>query len=299
MKVNVIGGGAAGLLTAAYSRIAGFDVTLITRTAGQAERILERGVVLERDGVYEEVTGIHSVPVNVPSDADVTIAAVKQFHLEPVLEEIADSGFKGPVFFLMNGMGHLEKASEKLTGPSIYGCVMTHGALRGEPHSVRHTGTGMLKAGPAGGEASPAADAFCRGLTGAGLNAALTHSIEQDMIDKLVVNAVINPLTAIYQVSNGSLCDNGELEGNARQLYAEVAGVLKGAPGWEFVEEVILGTSENHSSMCMDLMKGRLTEADAITGYVLKKAGENGTPVPVTEFVHRSVKGLERRGLRL
>ncbi|PYZ97915.1 2-dehydropantoate 2-reductase [Alteribacter lacisalsi] len=297
MKVHIIGGGAAGLLAAAYAQSAGMDVGIITRTEKQALMLQEEGLSVQHgQEVRKHHVRAESFETASLAGADITIVAVKQFSLSPVLEKLSSMEADGPVLFLMNGMGHLEKGADALPASPLYSGVMTHGAFRVDPVTVRHTGQGILKAGAAGdGYIDEAVYELCTRLDSAGLRCETTGSIADMMAEKLTVNAVINPLTAIYQVENGALCDGGFFEINARELHAEVKSVLPNAAEWDQVEEVIRGTAENYSSMCMDLRKGRPTEVDAITGYVLNAARQKGVKVPLTGFVHHSVKGLERR----
>ena len=54
------------------------------------------------------------------------------------------------------------------------------------------------------------------------------------------------------------------------------------------------GTSENRSSMCVDLLNKRRTEIDFINGAVIRLGRTYGIPTPVNKALVAVVKGLER-----
>jgi 2-dehydropantoate 2-reductase len=49
--------------------------------------------------------------------------------------------------------------------------------------------------------------------------------------------------------------------------------------------------------MQRDIEFGRRTEVDSILGYLIILAEEQGEKVPLTEFIYRSIKGLEEDNL--
>ncbi len=63
---------------------------------------------------------------------------------------------------------------------------------------------------------------------------------------------------------------------------------------WEQVRSVCGQTKENRSSMLVDVIEGRQTEADAIIGYLLKEARLQGLDAVHLEFLYGGIKALER-----
>ncbi len=69
---------------------------------------------------------------------------------------------------------------------------------------------------------------------------------ERILVDKLVVNAVINPLTALLQVKNGALLETAPYRDMMRQLFDEVQNVLPledANRAWERVVRICQKTS--------------------------------------------------------
>lgn len=116
---------------------------------------------------------------------------------------------------------------------------------------------------------------------------------------KLAVNAVINPLTALLEVENGRLVDLEASRELARSLASEFLAVAtaKGlALPWSpeslhlAAEDVARATAPNKSSMLADILRGTPTEIEAINGRVVDEASRLGVPVPT----HKSMLTLVR-----
>ena len=111
-------------------------------------------------------------------------------------------------------------------------------------------------------------------------HAAWSEHIQERQWIKLVVNAVINPLSAVYNQQNGVLLqhqdDIAELCLELQPLLLQ-QGLTKTANEWrELVLQVVDRTAQNYSSMQQDLANRRRTEIDYITGYLLQQAERSG-----------------------
>jgi 2-dehydropantoate 2-reductase len=107
----------------------------------------------------------------------------------------------------------------------------------------------------------------------------------QLQIEKLVVNAMINPLTVIFNRRNGELFTNSKILALMRLLLQEAGNVIRSLPELyddlatsqrfskarleSIVLDVAQKTSKNTSSMLQDVKAGRQTEIDYINGYVV------------------------------
>jgi 2-dehydropantoate 2-reductase len=56
---------------------------------------------------------------------------------------------------------------------------------------------------------------------------------------------------------------------------------------------VIGATADNRSSMLQDVLAGRPTEIDYITGHLLRVAQRHGIAVPQNEAIYRSIVNLQ------
>ncbi|MOA32778.1 putative 2-dehydropantoate 2-reductase [compost metagenome] len=118
---------------------------------------------------------------------------------------------------------------------------------------------------------------------------------------KLLINAVLNPLTALFDVKNGELPAHPTRMALMRALYEETALILKGAgmqlesDGWAQIIEVCERTSGNVSSMLSDVRAGRKTEIGAINGAVVRLAEQQQLKAPCNRAVMELVDALSKR----
>jgi 2-dehydropantoate 2-reductase len=174
--------------------------------------------------------------------------------------------------------------------------------MRPEPGVVECTGVGEVVLGPRDGGESPTAERVFAAFDAAGVVTELATDMPHRLWEKLAVNAGINPVTALARVENGALVD-GPANDLAVEAAREVAAVAR-AGGIDLtddeataaVERVAAATAANTSSMHQDVLAGRRTEVDAISGYVVDRADR---PVPATATMTRLLRAWERaRGLR-
>ena len=113
---------------------------------------------------------------------------------------------------------------------------------------------------------------------------------------KLVINAAINPLTALLRIPNGELLSRP----NARKMMASLARETAEVATAEHVhlpfsnpvnaaEDVARKTATNHSSMFQDVRRGAPTEIDAICGAVTRRAEFHGIAAPYNRACWRLV----------
>lgn len=134
-------------------------------------------------------------------------------------------------------------------------------------------------------------------LRAAGFDARIDPDIGEARMRKLIVNACINPLTALHRVPNGRVCEPPLVE-DLRALALEAATVLSAEElemsdeeAVELVMGVARATAPNRSSMLQDVEAGRQTEMEFITGALLGMAAFHGIAAPTHEVLYRHLRG--------
>jgi 2-dehydropantoate 2-reductase len=294
MKIGIIGAGSIGLLFAA-NLAKHFEVSLYTRTAGQATQINQNGILVLKGSERSVVTLGNALPFSEWSGAEeLTIVTVKQYQLPAIIETINSFPPTGSLLFLQNGMGHLNML-QRLTTKNIFVGSVEHGALRENLHTVRHNGAGNTNVAVFNGD-STILKKFLTSIP-EDFPFSLQDNYYRMLLKKLIVNAVINPLTAILGVKNGCLVENTFYLQTVSTLFAEIASILKLDSNERYLElviEVCHKTAENRSSMLKDIEAGRLTEVDAILGYLLQEAKERQMPAPIITSLYYLIKGKEQ-----
>jgi len=291
MKIAVIGPGAIGCLLAARMKRAGLAVTLVDHRPDRASRLGDRGIELEEGG--ERQTVLIPVVSSVPANISLQIVAVKS-HSTGDLSLNSDT----PILSVQNGLGNIETLADAYGSDRILCGVTSEAAtLEAEGH-VRHAASGETLIGSwTTCDPGPALEVMQK----AGFIAETTESPGQALWRKVIVNAGINPLTAMVNVPNGRLLEVQEMRALLRSVVVEAVKVAA-TEGYrfetslvEYTEEVCRQTASNISSMLQDVRAGRQTEIEAISGEILRRADAASLPCPRTRVVYQLIKGLEQR----
>ena len=306
------------------------------REEGEAIDINKHGISEKRKGfqtelaipfekmdpqVWEGYEKIHNLMVAVKGPS--TVAAISS-----VAPRLTSSS---TIVLLQNGMGIMEEINTHVfpnveSRPQYMLGVITHGIHSTGAFKAVHAGFGTIALGVVprtpveqqqssnedskGPFMSNSARYMLRTLTRTPVLGALgfppVGMIEIQM-EKLALNAVINPLTAIYDCTNGELMYNLEITSLMRLLLAEISLVIRSLPEMKHVpnlehrfsserlEYAALGlmtkTAENESSMLQDVRKARPTEVDYINGYFVRRGEDLGIRCIVNFTVMQMVKG--------
>ena len=265
-----------GLLFAAYLRESGREVALLDYRR-------ERADSLNRSGIF--ISGVRGerqvkVPVHLPQERlqppDLVMVWVKSYRTKEALEMFRST--LGPatlVFTAQNGLGNVEAISSVAFPENVLAGTTTMGANIIGPGRVHHAAEGETLIGEPAGGITERVERICRVLTEASLPARPVEDIRRAIWEKLVVNAAINPLTALLRVRNGELLRRPAALRLMAGMVREVVEVARGqgveldeVSCFERVQRVAQATSANRSSMLQDVEAGRRTEIDAINGLV-------------------------------
>lgn len=313
MRIAVIGSGALGMLWGARLFQTGNKVVLFTRTEKQQR-------ILQRQGLI--YTTLHKETQKIPLEAkwiekyspkalfDIVFVTVKQHHLSRVIPAIQQiSHHESQILFWQNGLGHDEQIARLHDRPWTYAAVTTEGAWKKGPNEVQHTGQGETWVGRFPDQAVQPHSSLLLLLENVkkecDLSIRYDSHILQRIWEKLAVNCVINPLTAIFNMKNGELL-SGEYDGQMEGLLCETMEVAR-HQGIQFdfaemmkrIRQVCQKTANNYSSMLQDIQKGARTEIDFINGIVVKLGLECQIPTPLSEQMVRLIHEKEKSFIML
>ena len=272
--------------------------------AGRVVEVITNDIA-NREGAFGvEVIGS---PTNLDQEhktIDNLIVATKTLHTTAALQSIRRRlGPSSTILFAQNGMGTIEEVSAKVfpdvhLRPRFLSCVNNHGIYTHGPFSCVHAGLGTVTISAVEGGRDIFGDQpsyLAQQVVGAPLLAARAVSSEELMLlqfDKLVVNAMINPLTVIFDRKNGDLFSSRPIARLMSLLLPEVGHVIRSLPELQNLSsvserfstsglhDVVLNvaqmTAMNTSSMLQDVRAGRTTEIDYINGYIVRRGLELG-----------------------
>lgn len=295
-----------GLLFAGRMAMARVPVVLIDHRPDRAARLNRNGLRLITE------TGGHrlSVPVALPQTLDQS-PELWLFCVKANATESAANWVRrcvpptGVLLTLQNGLGNGERLAE-LFGPErvLVGTTSEGATLLGEG-VVRHAGTGITRLGPMLPERIDTARAVAEQLQAAGFRVEVTPDWRRAVWAKAIVNAGINPLTALLEVPNGRLLEAEASRWLLHQIAREAVRVAR-AIGVSLEEETMIqeveavcqATAKNRSSMLQDVERGRKTELEAVNGRILEAARKAAVSVPTLEAVTRLMEAKERLKVR-
>jgi 2-dehydropantoate 2-reductase len=292
MRIGIIGGGSIGLLFSYYLGER-YDVTLYTRTLDQAEAIRQNGLQLIGNGQIHKSEVKTNTIENWNGNEDITFIAVKQYHLSTLIEFLLERQIGKTIFiFLQNGMGHL-KLLQLLNEETIYVSTVEHGAYKINPFTIEHNGIGQTKlAIYKGVKTIPDSLFFIPEFP-----IVFESDYYEMLIRKLVINAIINPLTAVLRVPNGEIIQNEHYLRVAQNYFSEITSILQLTNEENYfrqVLEVCQRTSNNRSSMLKDIEQRSQTEVDSIIGFILEEAEKKKIKAPISQMLYDFIKGSER-----
>lgn len=295
MHVLVFGGGAIGsLIGGLLSR--DHDVTIVTRTA-HVEAINRNG--LRITGLTTYVA--HPMATTQVPDGDVDIAFVttKAYDTDVAVDALRPFWRQSVFVTLQNGLGNAQRIAAK--AERVAAGTTTHGVTLYAPGEIIHAGAGDTTLGPVKGVGADDVLRIADMLTSAGIRTVTVDDVARELWIKAVVNAAINPLTAILRVPNGELVEHDDLKAVLEKLAREGAVAAKAAgvdldPGALAARaaDVARRTADNRSSMLQDIERGRRTEIEAITGEILRAAQAKGLDLPYNRKAYALVRGVER-----
>ena len=218
-------------------------------------------------------------------DCDMALVLVKSTQTAVAAERIATClAPHGRILTLQNGLGNWEILAERFGSDRVAAGSTSLGATMLGPGRIRHAGLGPTYL-PLGWEI------LADWLRQAGLETHLTAEMAPVLWGKLVINAAINPLTALLGQPNGYLAENPlarELMGRAGEEAAAVATAVGVRLPYPDVRGRLLAvaqaTAANHSSMLQDVQRGAPTEIEAITGQVVKFGRQHHLPTPINDL---------------
>ncbi|KAF2214237.1 hypothetical protein CERZMDRAFT_37464 [Cercospora zeae-maydis SCOH1-5] len=129
----------------------------------------------------------------------------------------------------------------------------------------------------------------------------------QLQLEKLAVNSILNPLTALIDNCNGHILYNFAFTRTMRLMLAETSLVIRSLPelrgipnvpnrfSAERLETLVVSvahkTRKNISSMLADVRRGAQTEIEYINGYIVKRGEEMGIKAVVNYSIMQIVIG--------
>jgi 2-dehydropantoate 2-reductase len=294
MEIIVLGAGAIGSLYGA-KLAATNDVTLIGRPEHVAAinahglRIegLESQIVRVRAATAIDKLGENALVLLTTKVPDSAAAAAS---LAPLVR--GDT----TILSLQNGLGSEDIVRGALDGLGVVLRGFTQfGGVFKEPGVIEFLVRGYTVI-----EQHDRSAEIARVLSAANLDCRVSPDIRRDVWYKLIVNCVVNPITAIMGCEVGGIANPQLLP--LKRLVIEECLAVAAAQGitfdCDFVREIddFFRPSHNLSSTQQDLRRGRQTEIDYLNAAVVSLGRQHNLACPVNAALTAIIKAMEAKG---
>ena len=275
-NILIVGTGALATLFAARLSQAGNQIAMLGTWKAGLDALRKEGArLVDIDGVEHHIEVQATDDPRTCSGIKHVLVLVKAWQTERVAVQLKEClAENGLVLTLQNGLGNRETLAQSLELRRVALGATTAGATLLGPGLVRTGGEGIISI-----ERHQALGPIEEALKSAKFNVNVVEDAQSLIWGKLVINAAINPLTALLRVPNGKLLESPSAREMMGALASETAQVAKAkkiqlpfSDPIAAAEEVAGKTAANHSSMLQDVLRGAPTEIDAICGAVVKAA---------------------------
>jgi 2-dehydropantoate 2-reductase len=290
MQIIVLGAGAIGSLYGSKLAAAN-DVILLARP--------EHAQAINTSSLRVEGLESHAITVRAVTQVQtmepnaLVLVTTKVTDTGAVLKPIAPLVRDDTTIVLLQNGLNIEEIAQRTLGNRavVLRAVTQFGAIFTAPGAIQFLARGHTVI-----EQHERSDEIARVFTAAGLDCRVSPDIRHDVWYKLIVNCVVNPITAILGCEVGGIA-NPELDPLKELIIAECLAVAA-AEGFEFKVDFnreisdFFRPSHNRSSMLQDLRRGRTTEIDYLNGAVAELAQRHGIPCPMNSALTTIIKAM-------
>ncbi|MBI5068107.1 MAG: 2-dehydropantoate 2-reductase [Deltaproteobacteria bacterium] len=309
MRILVLGAGALGGLFGARLAEAGQDVTLLEVNVARARLLAEEGLFLseadkgERQVRLKVVTSCEGM-----EPVDLLFVAVKSYQTEDAVRAgLPAMGPRTWILSTQNGIGNVERIRKVAPRARVLTGITYHSIQHTGPNRMRYrTGVKPIQMSPAGLPIDDEVRAIGAMFNAAGLKCEVVERVDDVVWQKLVHNAVVNPVSALTGMSCSELLEDEDMQTLMRGLCLEIAGVMqaRGTPLEDPQDPYVpivrsqKALAKNRPSMWQDLVRGFRTEIDAMNGGVVDEAERLGMKAPLNWAIVQLIHSRERQARR-
>ncbi len=329
-NVLIVGAGAIGGTIGAILHGANIDVCCVNRKSDHFKAIKENGLLIEG---YDKpfIIPIKSSLKELDKHFKHILVVVKNLDLENVMKDINTViSSESLVYGMQNGFGNTDIMAKYIPREQIVAGVVGWGASKLKPGKIKITSkTGEFVLGFEDGK-NIEDQRIVKMKTYLDLwrPTIISSNIVGYRWSKLLVNSVITPLSALFDLRIGELMQHhilSEIMGDIKRegiLIAQAHKIVlekidginirsffyKPKPYDSLFTRIKFGALSRivklisirrhgkiKSSLLWDLKAGRKTEIEFINGYIVRKAKEIGLEVPLNSFLVKAIHEIENK----
>ncbi|MFJ8063196.1 ketopantoate reductase family protein [Psychrobacillus sp. NPDC096426] len=299
MKIGVMGSGAVGSFFGSFFSEAGHDVTYIARGAHLTE-MNKNGLTIIKENEKIVIQQAFSENVEDLADCELILFCVKSGDTKEVAERlnevIQESAY---VMTLQNGVSNEETLVELFGKERVLSAAVYVQAEVESPGVIQQSGRYKLVIGSLSEDGQEVEKRFSELFKGAEIPTDISKQILLRKWKKYLWNLIFNPLSAATDRSVGQILDDPYLRQIAWMIGLESIemAILSGYPLNEKDVQIAFQNAEfartHTTSMLQDIRKGKVSEAEELVGYLVKKADGHGKSINTLKTVYLLLKSKE------
>lgn len=312
MNILILGAGGIGGYLGVRLALAGERVTFLVRPQRLA-MLRDHGLRLtspKGDAWLREVDAVDSLAGR-HAHHDVAIIACKAWDLAAAIDAVRPAVDAGAMVLpVVNGVRHYDTlatafGAARLIGGAAYASadVPRYGEIRHlNPFDKLVLGSWQPPQPPTGGRADAVAAALARALERAGVEVELSGDMQRDAWEKFTRVATLASLTCLFAAPVGEIVATDH--GRALSLAMLDEAVAVASASGQAPRDAHLQVSRQRltetgsaltASMMRDMLAGGRTEAEALTGDLVRRGLALGVPVPLLQVAWTRLQVHEQR----
>ena len=299
-RIAVVGAGAVGGYFGGMFARAGAPTVFIGRKHF-AEAVNSKGLVLDKSEGQQRISATATVEISAVRECSLILLCVKANDTSATARQMAP--FVRPdatVVCLQNGVDNADQVRAAANIVALPAVVYVAVSVP-ESGRVKHLARGDLIIGPPSERITHLANLFVR----AGIPCRVSDNIQGELWLKLLRNCALNAISALGHIRYGQIIQSYDAKRLMEHVVDEVLAVARAAgvvlpgvddrkTGMAAAMELATQMAGAFSSTAQDLNRGRLTEIDALNGYISRRGAELGIAVPVNHALFTLVKLAEQ-----
>ncbi|MBC8393912.1 MAG: 2-dehydropantoate 2-reductase [Deltaproteobacteria bacterium] len=201
---------------------------------------------------------------------------------------------------LQNGLGKVEILERIFGRQRVLAGASDAAATILEPGRIRHTANGNIYIGETDGQITERVEKIVDLFKAAGFKTYASDNVMGLIWTKLIFNLAINPLGAILRAKCRKLIDNEPSRATMKLIVKEALQVAEAKEVRLLYEDMLQAAydlaeknADSFCSMAQDILKGKKTEIDFISGAVVSEGMKIGVNTAVNQTMTNLVKALE------
>jgi 2-dehydropantoate 2-reductase len=287
--IVILGAGGVGCVVGGHLSAAGWRVQLVNRHADTARAVEKNGLRLEMDAGLL-VSHPNAVTTSQIGQAKFVMCFTKTHQTEAAIRAIIPNLNPDSILVTMqNGLGNGQIIRALVNHDVLHGVTMIPATVLAPGH-IRSMGTHNSWIGPLdrnNDRQNHAAQELADMLTASGIKTTYHQDVLPPIWQKACFNIAMNGVAALADASPGLIGQTPTLTNEVHLLADEallLATTLGIAVDGDSVHQLIDFACREHRfhqpSMLQDIRSQRITEIDALNGYVVAQATQLGLDVP-------------------